>query len=303
MKTRNLFAAALIAAMAFTSCSSEEDITTGNDPNIVRFRTSVDGMPMTKAAIGGDGSGYFVDGDVWGVYGKIDTPLSWPLDNSAYTVGTTTLYWDHISMDQPVTFSAYYPSISTIADPTAYVFNVATAVEPDLLVATPVTVSKGETVNLNFKHTMHKLAISLDISDVINDVSFDVLECEIIGMKSSAKVNLLTGEVDYAGASGTDSYDKKWALIAEWIVAPQDLVAGTPWIRLSGNGKTYTFKVPADLGLGNSSNPTRLESGRRTDIQLVLKSGGTGTMSVAAVSEIAGWGTWQQMPGVDVTED
>ena len=301
MKSRNLFAAALIAAIAFTSCSDEDNVSTTNNLNIVRFESSVDGMPTTRNIINGDGSGQFTDGDIWGIYGKISDPDSWPLYNDLYTIGTTKLYWNDISQDKPVVFSAYYPAM-VVSDPTAFEYDVVTAFFPDLLVATPVTVSKGQTVAFNFKHVMHKLSIDINVSNIPN-ADLSNYEFEILGMKSSVKINLLTGDVDYAGASGSNVYDKRNFFDLTWLLAPQDLVPGTPWIRVSGYGKTYTFKVPDDLGLGNTANPTRLESGARSLIYLTLYPSGSGRVSVATVSEIIGWGTWQIMPDTNLSED
>lgn len=297
MKTRNLFAAALIAAVAFTACSNEDEIVTKNDPNIVSFRTSVDGMPMTRASINGDGTGQFDDGDVWGIYGKITSPESWPLDNSQYTVGTTTLYWDDISMDKPVTFSAYFPAVgNTVSDPSAFEFDVAGAFWADLLVATPVTASKGETVNLNFKHVMHQLILSFSkeagVSGNLADIEFSLLN-----MKSTAKVNLLDGTVDPSQTTGTTDYSK-YVYWEQPFVAPQDLTAGADWIEVELDGKTYTCKVPANLNPGNSSHPTRLESGKQLSLTLTLKASPSGRTEVTISStQISGWGNQGSVNG------
>ncbi|MDR1091755.1 MAG: fimbrillin family protein [Prevotella sp.] len=300
MKTRNLFAAALIAAVAFISCSQDEDVTT-NDSNIVRFKASVDGRNMTKATIGWDGTGTFDNGDVWGIYGKITTPESWPLDNKQYAVGSTTLYWDDISMDKPVTFSAYYPAASTIADPTAYKFNVATATNPDLLVATPVTAGKGETVNLNFKHVMHKLAFNFNMGNAPGNIL--EIKYRLLNMKSTANVNILDGTVDETLSEGAGAYPQK-TLFDEVCVAPQDLTPSADWIEIELAGKTYIAKVPANLNPQNPAHPTRLESGNRLIVTLTLKvDPGTGRTEVSiTTTQISAWESQGQIDDVDANE-
>ncbi|MDR1201045.1 MAG: fimbrillin family protein [Tannerellaceae bacterium] len=300
MKTRNLFAAALIAAVAFTSCSQDDDVVT-NDPNIVRFNASVDGRNMTKASIGWDGTGTFDNGDIWGIYGKITTPESWPLDNEPYTVGTTTLYWDDISMDKPVTFSAYYPAVGTITDASAYMYNAVTATNPDLLVSTPVTASKGETVNLNFKHVMHKLAFNFDIGNAPGNI-LDI-KYRLLNMKSTAFVNILDGTVDVTLSEGADAYPQK-TIFEEVCVAPQDLTHGTDWIEIELAGKTYIAKVPANLNSNNSTHPTRLESGNRLIVSLTLKvNPDTGKTEVSiTTTQISAWESQGQIDDVDANE-
>lgn len=294
MKTRNLFAAALIAALAFTACSQDDDVVT-NDPNVVRFNVSIDGNITTKASIGPDGAGTFDNGDVWGIYGKITTPESWPLVNKQYTVGTTKLYWDNISMDKPVTFSAYYPYISVVDDPSVYKYNVVTEAEPDLLVATPVTASKGETVNLNFKHVMHQLILNFTKGQDVTGDLFD-LKFTLLNMKSTAIVNITDGTVDESQATGTTAYPQKYLFEAIVYVAPQDLIVGADWVKIELDGKTYTAKVPANLNPNNLSHPTRLESGKKLTVTLTLNVRPSGQTEVSITStQISGWGTMQDI--------
>lgn len=296
MKTSKLFVAALIAAMAFTACSQDDDVVT-NDPNIVRFNASVDGSIMTKASINpGTGEGTFENGDVWGVFGKITNPLSWPLNNKQYTVGSSTLYWDDISMTAPVSFTAYYPAIAVMNDAPLYKFNVATAANPDLLLAGPVTAGKGEAVNLNFRHAMHKLAFSLNKGNAPGNL-WDA-QITLLNMKSTAIVNMEDATVDIALAEGNDAYPTK-NLLEEFYVAPQDLTVGADWIKVELGGKTYICKVPASLNPGNAANPTRLESGKRLIVEVTLKvNPDTGKTEVSiSTTQISAWDSQGQVGG------
>ena len=288
MKAKNLLAIALIATLGFTACSNDEEPTIGASGDIVQINGSVNG-PKAKAVIDDNtGEGSFENDDVWGMYATVGG--SYVLNNSTYTVGSTTLYWSNLSETALVTFAAHYPRITaTIADPAAYVFNAATATNPDLLVATPVTKSKGEEVDLTFNHMMHQLLITLDKDPVKIPESLLDAEVTLLNMKSSAKVNLLTGVVDASTASGTDAYPVKEGA-AIFITAPQQLTAGTDWIKIELAGKTYTFKVPVGL--------TELQSGKRVTLALTLTKKPDGTTAVTLTNQgISAWNN--QMPTID----
>lgn len=282
MKTKTLLAATLIAALAFTACDKDSEPTDRSD--IVRINSAING-PLSRASIDpSTGAGTFDPGDIWGLYATVGG--SHVLDNSIYTVGSTTIYWNGLSETSPVTFAAHYPRItSTIANPEAYMFNAAKATDPDLLVTTPVTESKssGNGVNLTFNHVMHQLVINLS-KDLAVPGSLLNAEVTLLNMKSSAKVNLLAGTVDVSAASGADSYSMRTGG-GNWLVAPQELTAGADWIQIELAGKTYKYKVPADL--------TQLESGKRVSITLTLKAGGD---VVALSSTISEW--VNQQPGI-----
>jgi len=281
MKTKKILAALLIGCICgFTACSNDDEIL-NSVADIVKINSSINGAdPTTRAYINDyTGIGNFEAGDTWGMYATVGG--SHVLTNSAYTVGTTNLLWSALSETAPVTFAAHYPLItSTITDPTAYMFNAATVTNPDLLVATPVTKSKGEAVDLTFNHVMHQLAINLSAGLEIPGSLFDVT-VTLLNMKSSAKVNLLTGVVDVSAASGADAYPVKD--VAElFFVAPQQLTQGTDWIQVDLAGKTYIFKVPASL--------TDLQSGKRQVLTLTLKKKPDGTTTVILTDQgITGW--------------
>lgn len=293
MKIIKSLVVAISAIMAFTACSSDEEQTINTSDDIVQINASIDGS-RTKAVINEyTGDGYFENGDVWALYTEVEG--SGVLNNTSYTVGGPALLWSHLSETKPVTFSAYYPIIrSSVPDPTNYVFNAATATEPDLLVAGPVTKSKGQEVNLAFNHTMHQLVIQLSKT---SDIPGSLLDARItlLNMKSSAKVNLLTGVVDASAASGTDAYPVKDAMEI-FIVAPQKLTAGTDWIKIDLAGKTYLFKVPAGL--------TELQSGKRLTLSLTLIKKLDGKEAVTLTNQgISSWIDQQVMIEEDATEN
>ncbi|WP_291128601.1 fimbrillin family protein [Dysgonomonas sp. UBA7698] len=291
MKTIKFLVFAIIATMAFTACSNDDEPTMGISDDIVQINSLINGS-RTKAVINGyTGEGYFENGDILGLYTSVDSYI----DELPYTIGSTTLLWKDLSETNPVTFSAYYPrSSSYIFDPENYIFNAATATEPDLLVATPVTKSKGQGVDLSFNHIMHQLIIQLSKGTEIPGSLFDA-KVTLLNMKSSAKVNLLTGAIDVSAASGTDAYSVKDASEI-FVVAPQQLIADRDWIKIELAGKTYTFKVPTGL--------TELKSGKRLTLSLTLTKKPDGTAAVALTNQgISTWIDQQPMIEEDANEN
>ena len=280
MKANKLLATTLIATMAFTACSNDDELTIDTSDDIVHINSSINATngPNTRAVIDEyTGTGNFEQGDVWGLY----TTVGNYIEEHSYTVGSTTLVWKDLSETNPVTFSAYYPySPTLISDPENYVFNAAKATNPDLLVATPVTKSKGEDVDLSFNHVMHQLVIQLSKGTEIPGSLFDA-KVTLLNMKSSAKVNLLTGVVNASAASGDDAYPIKDATEI-FVVAPQLLTTGVDWIKIELAGKTYTFKVPTGL--------TELQSGKRVTLNLTLTKKPDGTAAVTFTNQgISKW--------------
>ena len=273
MKTRTLLAATLAATLALAGCSKNDE---PDEPTraAVNIRTSIGGTTDagsfgSRAAIGADGSGNFEAGDVLGLYATAGTTAK--LANSAYTVGSTALWWDELSMTDPVAFAAYYPKAEAITDPAATIFNAATATNKDLLLATPVTASKGEDVALAFRHAMHRLTVNL--STDIDGWNLATAQVSLAGMNASATVNITAGTVTPGEADATDGdYGTKTGASTTFVVAPQKVTADADWIQITMDGKQYVYKVPASITLpgGGTAPLTALESGKTLTLNLAL---------------------------------
>ena len=104
MKTRTLLAATLAATLALAGCSKNDE-PDGPTRAAVNIRTSIGGTTDagnfgSRAAISADGSGNFEAGDVLGLYVTVGATAK--LANSAYTVCSTALWCDELSMPDPV---------------------------------------------------------------------------------------------------------------------------------------------------------------------------------------------------------
>ena len=296
MKTRTLLAATLAATLALAGCSKNDE---PDEPTraAVNIRTSIGGTTDagsfgSRAAIGADGSGNFEAGDVLGLYATAGTTAK--LANSAYTVGSTALWWDELSMTDPVAFAAYYPKAEAITDPAATIFNAATATNKDLLLATPVTASKGEDVALAFRHAMHRLTVNL--STDIDGWNLATAQVSLAGMNASATVNLTAGTVTPGEADATDGdYGTKTGASTTFVVAPQKVTADADWIQITMDGKQYVYKVPASITLpgGGTAPLTALESGKTLTLNLAL----TRSSVTLTCGDIAAWDTQATIDG------
>ena len=296
MKTRTLLAATLAATLALAGCSKNDE-PDGPTRAAVNIRTSIGGTTDagsfgSRAAIGADGSGNFEAGDVLGLYATAGTTAK--LANSAYTVGSTALWWDELSMTDPVAFAAYYPKAEAITDPAATIFNAATATNKDLLLATPVTASKGEDVALAFRHAMHRLTVNL--STDIDGWNLATAQVSLAGMNASATVNITAGTVTPGEADATDGdYGTKTGASTTFVVAPQKVTADADWIQITMDGKQYVYKVPASITLpgGGTAPLTALESGKTLTLNLALTRDGV----TLTTGDIAAWDTQATIDG------
>ncbi|MBK5720791.1 fimbrillin family protein [Dysgonomonas sp. Marseille-P4677] len=275
MKTTKLFTATLILALAFTACSNNDE-EVDNSRKEVKIVATIDASTggKTKAAFDYDGSGEFEEGDILTLC--YENPTTQFGGGVEYKIGSSNLYWDVLTSHygDPLVFSAWYPSYSGSGVVRYKVAGAATEAAKDLLMAPKVTVAKGNPVNLQFKHLMHKLTIYLGT----NYYSIDVLQNAVItlkNLKSDAKVNFSDCTVDETAAEGTDPYPSVTGSNAMFIVAPQTLTTGDEMIEIQIDGETFTYKVPATL--------TALESGKHLEITLMLTRYGiefqTGTIS------------------------
>lgn len=292
MKTTKLITAALLATLALTACNKEDDaplqsgqvdIRTTICANAGTANADID----TRATIAPDGSGTFATGDELGLYAYAGSAAK--LTNSSFKVNQTTLFWDELSTTSSITFSAYYPKGANIADATAYGFNAATSAMPDLLVATPVTKSKGEQVSLDFRHAMHCLVVKI----TTNVSGWDAATAKItlIGMNATAKVNILTGVATPGEASEADgNYAPQTGAANTFIIAPQKVTTGADWIQIELGGKTFTYQVPAQYNKpngGGTATLSQLNSGETLTLNLAVNRDGVTLTS----GDISAWDT------------
>ena len=300
MKTTNyLFLAFGAAALTLTACNNDDDVLNGgSQPGVVNIVTSING-PQTRVVMNDDGSGSFEDTKdklKLAVYGSGNA--NYQVD---YTVGTTVLYWEGVEAGVgtgPYTFGGWFTKTDLPATLTS--FNAATASDPDLLLAAPATnVSKGETVNLNFKHAMHKLVVKVTYEGDFTGVNTDDVSIKPVGMNASAAINVQTGIVTPGEATDTDGDYAAQTLTSNscsFILAPQKLTTGAEWLQFSiPDVATLVYKVPANYqnASGTSTDLTELSSGQILTLNMKIKRDAATqkTEVELATGEISAWGT------------
>ena len=308
MKTTNyLFVAFGVAALTLTACNNDDDVLNGGqEPGVVNIVTSING-PQTRVVMNENGSGSFEDSKdklKLAVYGSGNA--DYQVD---YTVGTTVLYWEDVEAGAgigPYTFGGWFTKTDLPATLTS--FNAATASDPDLLLAAPATnVSKGETVNLNFKHAMHKLVVKVTYEGDFTGVNTDNVSIKPVGMNASAAINVQTGIVTPGEATDTDGDYAARTLTnnaCSFILAPQKLTKGAEWLEINLDGQTLTFYVPASYTTSGSSTEdlSQLNSGEVLTLNLTIKkvTGGTDpekTEIVLKTGQITAWNSQGTVEG------
>ena len=300
MKTTNyLFVAFGAAALTLTARNNDDDVLNGGqEPGVVNIVTSING-PQTRVVMNENGSGNFEDSKdklKLAVYGSGNA--DYQVD---YTVGTTVLYWEDVEAGAgigPYTFGGWFTKTDLPATLTS--FNAATASDPDLLLAAPATnVSKGETVNLNFKHAMHKLVVKVTYEGDFTGVNTDNVSIKPVGMNASAAINVQTGIVTPGEATDTDGDYAAQTLTSNscsFILAPQKLTKGAEWLQFSiPDVATLVYKVPANYqnASGTSTDLTELSSGQILTLNMKIKRDAATqkTEVELATGEISAWGT------------
>lgn len=310
MKTTNyLFLAFGAAALTLTACNNDDDVlNSGQESGVVNIVTSING-PQTRVVMNDDGSGSFEDTKdklKLAVYGSGNA--DYQVD---YTVGTTDLYWEDVETEVgtgPYTFGGWFTKTDLPATLTS--FNAATASDPDLLLAAPATnVSKGATVNLNFKHAMHKLVVNVTYDGDFTGVNKENVSIKPVGMNATTEIDIKAGTVAVGEANATKGTYAAQLLdvnnACSFILAPQKLTTGAAWLEINLDGqKTLTFNVPASYTTSGSSTEalSQLNSGEVLTLNLTIKkvTGGTDpekTEIVLKTGQITAWNSQGTVEG------
>lgn len=311
MKTTNyLFVAFGAAALTLTACNNDDDVLNGGqEPGVVNIVTSING-PQTRVVMNENGSGSFTDGD------KIKLEV-FNLDLGRvseydYTIGSTKLYWEDVATKigeaDSYTFGGWYANPlpnDLLAMPN---FDVAAAEDPDLLLATPATAGVGATVNLVFKHAMHKLVVKVTYDGDFTGVNTNNVSIKPVGMNASAAINVQTGIVTPGEATDTDGDYAARTLTSNscsFILAPQKLTKGAEWLEINLDGqKTLTFNVPANYTTygGSTEALSQLNSGEVLTLNLTIKKVAGGgddekTEVVLTTGQITAWNSQGTVDG------
>ena len=254
--------------LTLLSCSEEEDFNfpTSNEDDVVLLTNIGADTLDSRAVIGIDGKGHFVDGDAITLYVN-DTPSTRTLSGGNWL---PSLSWNEIQ-GESAHFRAFYPALNhndwNFTHTVATNQNVDNNFEKsDLLYANEVEVRRGEPVKLNFRHLMSCITVVL-MSD---DYTEEQLSKAVVKVRAYNKVEMkANGEV---GKIHDYVYDKsqmaevvfkyKGSGTFQAVMCPQGNLHywsyGDWWLSINIDGKAHLVKDP----------PTTLNNGKRFDAYL-----------------------------------
>lgn len=250
-----ILAAALITGL--TGCKKSNVTTPGKSS--IKISTAIEAI--TKAPqLNDDGSGIFTDGDIFTLFISDEASHSTSTD---YTCGHTELYWDDIEFatdNTTLKFAACYPQ-QTLNNG-CFTFDLATAANKDLLWSLPQEVVSGtdKTINMHFKHAMHRLVINYTVDEAYADTEISTT-CTA---KSSCVVNLTDGTLDNS-SSQQHQFSAKGTTVTFTLV-PQATSDVT--LDITAGDATKTVSID-EL----TSDETELKGGSQLEINLNIKDG------------------------------
>ncbi len=249
MKTRILFYAGVLSALAFTGCKDLDDNSEWFGSDGVVFTSYIEGL--TSRASGSAWS----DGDEVGIYMTANS-LGTRTDNRLYTAsasgsltaasGQALRYPSEGTAD----FFAYYPYTSLSS--TVYSVDVSDQSDPtaiDLLYSDNATgIETNTTVELAFTHQLSQIVINIQTDATITSTSG--LAITISGMKTQANFELTDGTLTVTGSTADfDMNVDADGTTAEAIVIPTEDLTGVT-LTFALNGMTFTWDATVNGGGG-----------------------------------------------------
>ena len=182
---------------------------------------------------------------------------------SGWTIQGGQLLWK--SNDATVTYYAYLPYTGTVSDDTNYAFAVQTdqnsdesnVKASDLLWTGQQTATPGTALDINFKHALSKLNVTLtkgsELEDKLTFTSVKLSNCA-----TATTVNLTAGTAGTATNSGQTItlYAATPSEQYECILVPQTFAQSLKVEITDNNGKVYTFTSNKDLTFASGEEYT-----------------------------------------------
>ena len=293
MKKANILATAALATL-LAACSNDSDVLNTPDYADTPIGLNVNVGPMATRA-GYDNTN--LTGSSFGLYLTTEGTNSDERYNctnrevryeSGWTIQGEQLLWK--SNDATVTYYAYLPYTGIVSDAANYAFAVQTdqnsdesnVKASDLLWTGQQTATPGTALDINFKHALSKLNVTLtkgsELEDELTFTSVKLSNCatEIV-------VNLFEGTFGNTTNSGQTitMYATTENEQYECILVPQTFAQSLKVEITDNNGKVYTFTSNKDLTFA---------SGEEYTLNLTVGRDKVTTGTISAES----WGSEQQ---------
>lgn len=268
MKKANILATAALATL-LAACSNDSDVFNTPDYADTPIGLNVNVSPMATRA--GYEQGALTEGS-FGLYLTTEGTNSDERYNctnrevryeSGWTIQGEQLLWK--SNDATVTYYAYLPYTETVSDAANYAFAVQTdqssdesnVKASDLLWTGQQTATPGTALDINFKHALSKLNVTLTKGSELDEgVTFKSVK--LSNCATEIVVNLLEGTFGSTTNSGqtitlyATTENKQY----ECILVPQTFAQSLKVEITDNNGKVYTFTSNKDLTFASGEEYT-----------------------------------------------
>ena len=266
----------LLPALVLAACDKEDNAGTMPADGKIEIVTGVEALTRAPQ-LDDTGAGNFRTGDTFTL-----TVLS--NDKSVqkdYTVGSTTLYWQNLGIEgDKVTFAGCYPNHEG-ANATTFEFDVRSALDADLLLASAVEVPKGaKSVAMPFRHAMHKLVVKYVAVDTYATGTLSGISTTLRA-HTVCTVDMAKGAVTENSAKTPADYTAKSGENVSWLVVPQNRDGVKLTVTLDGQSREFTLPERTTDG----QPLTTLDGGKELTLTMTVGKDGINFSGM----DIGGW--------------
>ncbi len=273
----------LLPALVLAACDKEDNA--GEMPTDGRIEIVTGVEALTRAPqLDDTGAGNFRTGDTF----TLTVSSNGKSVQKAYTVGSTTLYWQDLAMEgDKVTFAGCYPNHIGNGGST-FDFDAKNALDADLLLAPAVEAVKGaKSVAMPFRHAMHKLVVKYVSDDTYAAGALSGISTTLRAY-AVCTVDLAKGAVAKNSAKTPTDYTAKNGKNVSWLVVPQNKDGVTLTVTLDGQSREFT--LPATTTEGKPL--TMLDGGKTLSVTLRVSKNGI-TLEGTII------GKWEEQGSID----
>ena len=276
MKKTKLFGLALVATMAnFSACSNDAEEVLAQESEI-RLTSEITPSRVTSDLQ----STQITEGQKIGVTitgsksGNDYANKLWTSDGEGGLTTTHTVYWanDNITVTAYHPFNEGWTSGTKTFTVSADQSDAEDYLNSDLLFATTSgeVEDKENAISLTFSHKLAKINVTLQPEYQEMDLSSAVIS--ICNTKTSTSINLSDGTVPTEATGEIQEIIAGTGTTASSIVAPQTIAAGTKFIKVVLDTKTFYYTLPDDKRLKSGYSHNYTLTVKETALEIVNSS-------------------------------